>query len=284
MVTSLTGGNRFGLKGVTAMKKKVKTIDFRGELIFLGTGTSVGVPAIGCGCPVCVSDNPKNKRFRSSIALGLPEGNLLIDTTPDLRMQLLRENIGVIDAVIFTHEHADHVMGLDDLRLFPFYLGHPVPLYCEPYVEERIRKSFDYAFIDHPPSHPGAIPQLEFRPIHPGTFSVLGTEIIGFRLKHGAFNVLGFRIGDIAYCTDTNAIPDEAWPLLEGLDVLVLDALRKKPHATHFCVEESLAVIEQLKPKRALLTHISHDLDHVQTEADLPEGVGLAYDGLRLSL
>ena len=203
------------------MGKQVKTTDFRGELIFLGTGTSVGVPAIGCGCEVCTSDNPKNKRFRASIALGLPEGNLLIDTTPDLRMQLLRENIGVIDAVVFTHEHADHVMGLDDLRLFPFYLGHPVPLYCEAYVEERIRKSFDYAFNDHPASHPGAIPQLEFRAIQPGGFSVLGAEIIGFRLLHGAFKVMGFRIGNIAYCTDTNRIPDETMPLLEGLEVLV---------------------------------------------------------------
>lgn len=264
--------------------KKVKTVDFRGQLIFLGTGTSVGVPAIGCPCSVCGSDNPKNKRLRTSIALGLPEGNLLIDTTPDLRMQLLREHIGVVHAVVFTHEHADHVMGLDDLRLFPFYLGHPIPLYCEPDVEDRIRKSFDYAFSKKPPSHPGAIPQLEFRSIQPGTFSLLGSKIIGFRLKHGAFNVMGFRIGNIAYCTDTNHIPDEAWPLLQGLDVLVLDALRKKPHATHFCIEQSLEVIDRLKPKRALLTHISHDLEHEQTEAELPEGVGLAYDGLRLLL
>jgi phosphoribosyl 1,2-cyclic phosphate phosphodiesterase len=266
------------------MKKKVKTVDFRGELIFLGTGTSVGVPAIGCPCAVCGSTNKKNKRLRASIALGLPEGNLLIDTTPDLRMQLLRENIGVINAVVFTHEHADHLMGLDDLRLFPFYLGHPVPLYCEPHVEERIRKSFDYAFIEHPTSHPGAIPQLEFRQIHPGPFSLLGTELIGFRLHHGTFNVMGFRIGNIAYCTDTNAIPDEAWPLLAGLDVLVLDALREKPHPTHFCLDESLAIIEQLKPKRALLTHICHDLEYEQTQARLPSGVDLAYDGLRLPL
>ena len=266
------------------MKKKVKTVDFDGQLIFLGTGTSVGVPAIGCPCAVCGSSNKKNKRLRASIALGLPEGNLLIDTTPDLRMQLLRENIGLIDAVVFTHEHADHLMGLDDLRLFPFYLGHPIPLYCEPHVEERIRKSFDYAFVDQPPSHAGAIPQLEFREIHPGSFSLLGTEIIGFRLQHGSFNVMGFRIGNIAYCTDTNGIPDNAWPFLEDLDVLVLDALRKKPHPTHFCLEESLAIIEKLKPKRALLTHICHDLEHEQTQAQLPNGVELAYDGLRLPL
>ncbi len=266
------------------MKKKVKTVDFTGQLIFLGTGTSVGVPAVGCPCDVCGSQNPKDKRLRASVILGLPEGNLLIDTTPDLRTQLLRENIGVVSAVVFTHEHTDHLMGLDDLRLFPFYLGHSVPLYCEEHVEDRIRKSFDYAFSDQPPSHAGAVPQLEFRRIQPGSFSLLGAELIGFRLEHGKFSVLGFKIGKIAYCTDTNGIPEETWPLLEGLDVLVLDALQSRPHPTHFCVEESLAVIEKLRPRQAYLTHICHDLGHEKTEADLPDGVALAFDGLRIPL
>ncbi|MDG2206685.1 MAG: MBL fold metallo-hydrolase [Pirellulales bacterium] len=266
------------------MKKKVKTVDFTGQLIFLGTGTSVGVPAVGCPCDVCGSQNPKDKRLRASVILGLPEGNLLIDTTPDLRTQLLRENIGVVNAVVFTHEHTDHLMGLDDLRLFPFYLGHSVPLYCEEHVEDRIRKSFDYAFSDQPPSHAGAVPQLEFCRIQPGSFSILGAELIGFRLEHGKFSVLGFKIGKIAYCTDTNGIPEETWPLLEGLDVLVLDALQSRPHPTHFCVEESLAVIEKLRPRQAYLTHICHDLEHEKTEADLPDGVALAFDGLRIPL
>jgi phosphoribosyl 1,2-cyclic phosphate phosphodiesterase len=272
-----------GVAGET-MSRRVKTIDFSGELIFLGTGTSVGVPALGCPCEVCGSPNPKNKRLRSSLVLGLPEGNLLIDTAPDLRSQLLRENIGLVHAVLFTHEHADHLMGLDDLRLFPLYLGHPIPLYCEATVERRIRKSFDYAFSDHEPTHVGATPDLQFKQVGTETFPLLGASITGFRLYHGPFEVLGFRIGNIAYCTDTNHIPPQSLLLLEGLDVLILDALRARPHPTHFSLQESLAVIEQLQPKQAFLTHISHELEHEEISAQLPENVELAYDGLRLPL
>ncbi|MEK6248061.1 MAG: MBL fold metallo-hydrolase [Planctomycetales bacterium] len=266
------------------MSRLPKTIDFTGQLIFLGTGTSVGVPAIGCGCDVCCSDNPKNNRLRPSLALGLPEGNLVIDTTPDLRFQLLREGIGILHAALFTHEHADHVMGLDDLRLLPFYLGHAVPLYCEEIVEQRIRKSFDYAFTDKEPSHPGAVPELEFRPITLDPFKLLGAEMIPIRLQHGRIEVLGFRFGKIAYCTDTNGIPDGSWALLEGLDVLILDTLRDRPHKTHFSLEEAVAVIERCQPKRALLTHISHELDHEAVSESLPESIELAYDGLRVPL
>lgn len=284
------GGNwgrcNSGMRGSwgETMSSQVKTIDFSGELIFLGTGTSVGVPALGCPCEVCGSSNPKNKRLRSSLVLGLPEGNLLIDTAPDLRSQLLRENIGLIHATLFTHEHADHLMGLDDLRLFPFYLGHPIPLYCEAAVERRIRKSFDYAFSDHEPTHVGATPDLQFKQVGTGTFPLLGASITGFRLHHGPFEVLGFRIGNIAYCTDTNCIPPQSLSLLEGLDVLILDALRARPHPTHFSLQESLAVIEQLQPRQSFLTHISHELEHEKTSAMLPENVELAYDGLRLPL
>ena len=266
------------------MRKRVKTVDFRGQLIFLGTGTSVGVPAVGCPCEVCASTNQKNKRLRASVALGLPDGNLLIDTTPDLRTQLLRENIGVVDAVLFTHAHADHLMGLDDLRLFPFYLGHAVPLYCESAVEERIRKSFDYAFNEPKSQHQGATPNLEFHSIEPGTVSLLGVTVVGLRLRHGPFQVLGFRVGNVAYCTDTNGIPEETWPMLADLDVLVLDALRDRAHPTHFSLTEALAVIEKLRPRRAYLTHICHELEHEHTSAGLPQNVQLAYDGLRLPL
>lgn len=266
------------------MSRTPKTIDFCGQLIFLGTGTSVGVPAVGCGCEVCCSDDPKNNRTRTSLALGLPEGNLLIDTTPDLRIQLLREGIGVLQAALFTHEHADHVMGLDDLRLMPFYLGHAVPLYCEEIVEQRIRKSFDYAFTDLEPSHPGSVPELQFRSITLEPFELLGARFTPIRLQHGRFEVLGFRFGNIAYCTDTNGIPDESWEHLEGLDVLILDALRDRPHTTHFSLTEALAVIERCQPKRALLTHISHELDHQVVCDSLPDHVELAYDGLRLPL
>ncbi len=175
---------------------KLKTIDFTGEMILLGTGTSVGVPAIGCGCDVCQSGDPKNNRTRCSVILGLPQGNLLIDTSPDLRAQLLREGIGVLHAVLYTHEHVDHLYGLDDLRLIPFAIGGAVPLYCEPVVEQRIRHAFDYAFATRPQTHAGAVPQLELRTIGLEPFEVLGTKIQPIRLQHGPhFQVLGFRFG-----------------------------------------------------------------------------------------
>ncbi len=254
-------------------------------MILLGTGTSVGVPAIGCGCAVCTSDNPRNNRTRCAAILGLPEGNLLIDTPPDLRHQLLREGIGVVHAVLFTHEHADHIFGLDDLRLFPFYLGHPVPLYCEERVEQRIRHSFDYAFSNIEPTHAGAAPQLAFRRITCEPFDLLGQRIAPFRLLHGPrYEVLGFRFGNVAYCTDTNGIPPESMQQLEGLDVLILDALRSRPHVTHFSLDEAIAVAEQLKPKRTFFTHTSHELEYATTNSALPDGMELAYDGQRIRL
>lgn len=267
------------------MPNPVTTRDITGKLIFLGTGTSVGVPAIGCGCTVCTSDDPRNNRTRCGIVLGLPGGNLLIDTPPDLRTQLLREKIGIVHAVLYTHEHADHVFGLDDLRLMQFYLNGPVPLYCEPPVEARIRKSFDYAFQTRDGLHTGAIPQLEINTIGLEPFEVLGTPIVPLRLEHGPrFKVLGFRIGNIAYCTDTNAIPPESRDKLRGLDVLILDCLRREPHTTHFGLTESLAVAADLAPKQTLLTHVSHDLDFESVSAELPPNVAFAYDGLSIDL
>jgi phosphoribosyl 1,2-cyclic phosphate phosphodiesterase len=259
--------------------------DISGRLVFLGTGTSVGVPAIGCDCPVCTSSDPKNNRTRCGLAIGLPEGNLLIDTPPDLRQQLLREKIGVIHAVAYTHEHADHIFGLDDLRLMQFYLGGPVPLYCEPPVEARIRKSFDYAFQSPDQFHSGAIPQLTIEPINLDPFRILGATLLPVRLQHGPWTpVLGFRIGNVAYCTDVNAIPEASMQRLEGLDVLILDCLRREPHATHFSLDEALAVWRELRPRRMLLTHLSHHFDHEATNSELPAGVELAFDGMELVL
>ena len=266
------------------MSKSVVTADVLGQLVFLGTGTSVGVPVIGCGCPTCTSTDPRNNRLRCSLVLGLPEGNLLIDTTPDLRTQLLREQIGIVHSTLYTHDHADHVFGLDDLRLFPYYLGHAMPIYCEPQVEARIRKSFDYAFAAEAAAYAGGVPQIQFQPISTEPFELLGTRFTPIRLEHGRFRVLGFRFGNIAYCTDTNCIPPESWPLLEGLDVLVLDALRLKPHPTHFSLEEAVEVAQRVGAKRTLLTHMSHDIEHAATSASLPAGIELAYDGLRLPL
>ncbi len=254
-------------------------------MILLGTGTSVGVPAVGCGCPVCRGGHPRNQRTRCSAVLGLAGGNLLIDAAPDLRSQLLREGVGIVDAVLFTHEHADHIFGLDDLRLFQFYLGHPVPLYCEEVVEQRIRQSFDYAFCDREATHAGAVPKLAVHRITTDPFEVLGARVVPIRLKHGPrFDVLGFRIGNVAYCTDTNEIPPASEALLQGLDVLVLDALRARPHITHFSLDEAVDAAARLQPKRVYFTHISHELDHEATNARLPAGMELAYDGLRIAL
>lgn len=261
------------------------TVDISGKLVFLGTGTSVGVPAIGCGCEVCRSENPKNRRTRTSVVLGLPGGNLLIDTSPDLRFQLLREGIGVVHAVLYTHDHADHVFGLDDLRLFPFYLGHPVPLYCDQNVEARIRKSFDYAFSPPADLHQGGTPQIDMHSIGLEPFKVLGSHVVPMRLLHGPnCEVLGFRFGNVAYCTDTNGIPEESLDCLGGLDILILDALRRRPHATHFHLEQAVQLSERLRPKRTFFTHMSHELEHEETNASLPEGMELAYDGLQIPL
>ncbi len=260
------------------------TTDLRGQLVFLGTGTSVGVPVIGCGCGTCTSADPRNQRLRCSLVLGLPEGNLLIDSTPDLRAQLLREKIGLVHAVLYTHDHADHVFGLDDVRLFPHYLGGPLPMFCEEQVEQRIRKSFDYAFVPEARNYGGGVPQVVFRRIASEPFDVLGQQVIPLRLHHGRFRVLGFRFGNIAYCTDTNGIPAESRELLEGLDLLILDALRDRPHPTHFSLAEAVEVARELRPKRTLFTHMAHELEHEATNGALPPGMALAYDGLRVAL
>jgi len=210
---------------------------------------------------------------------------LLIDTSPDLRHQLLREKIGIVNAVVFTHEHADHLHGLDDLRMFPFLLGHPVPLYCTPVVEERIRTVLSYAFSDREHTHAGAAPQLEIHTLADSPIELLGSMIQPIPLVHGPnCNVLGFRIGNVAYCTDTNFIAESSLEMLLGVDCLVLDALRYAPHATHFSVGQALEIVKLLKPKKTYLTHLSHDLDYDLTNSRLPDHVELAYDGLRIPL
>ncbi|WP_422929971.1 MBL fold metallo-hydrolase [Singulisphaera sp. PoT] len=254
------------------------------RLLFLGTGTSTGVPVFGCDCAVCSSTDPRNSRTRPSVLLQFPQGNLLIDTTPEMRIQLLRERIKLVHAIAYTHNHADHLFGLDDARLFPKFLGGPVPIYCEPETEATIRSVFHYAFnelgMNLPPGH---LPKLRFESIAPAVpFEVLGERILPIRLEHGRFNVVGFRIGDLAYCTDVRKIPDASWPLLEGLDTLILDALRFEPHPTHFNLEQALEVVERLKPRRTFFTHLSHSFDHGPTESTLPPQVALAYDGLAL--
>jgi phosphoribosyl 1,2-cyclic phosphate phosphodiesterase len=249
---------------------------------FLGTGTSVGVPMVGCECAVCTSTDPHNHRYRCSVLIGAPAGNILIDTTPELRLQLLREKVRLVHAVLYTHYHADHLFGLDDLRPIPKYLNGPVPLYCTAEVERKIRQSFAYAFgADSALTMAGYLPNLKIERITEQPFTVLGQNVTPIPLIHAHFDVFGFRIDDVAYCTDVNQIPRESWPLLEGLRVLVLDALRPRPHPAHFSVEEALDVIRRVRPQRAYLTHISHELDHEATNRQLPANVALAYDGLK---
>jgi len=265
--------------------RNLHTIHFPREMILLGTGTSVGVPSIGCGCPVCTGGDPKNQRTRCAAILGLPEGNLLIDTPPDLRQQLIREGIGIVHSVAYTHEHADHIFGMDDLRLFQFYLGHPVPLYCRRHVEAKLRQAFDYAFDDVEPTHVGSTPRLTFHTIEQAPFTVLGATVTPIPLEHGPrFEVLGFRVGNVAYCTDCNRIPDSSLALLQGLDTLILDGLRHTPHVTHFNVEQAVEVARQLGATRTFLTHCSCELDYTTTNLMLPPGIELAYDGLRVPL
>ena len=226
-------------------------------LIFLGTGTSTGVPMLGCDCPVCTSDDPRNQRTRPSVLLRLPSGNLLIDTSPEMRLQLLRERVGFIHAIAYTHHHVDHLFGLDDARLFPRHIGGPVPIYCEPAVEETIRRVFNYAFTEHAAKLGGGVPQVRFQPIAPGSpFRVLGQSILPIRLDHGRTPILGFRVGNLAYCTDVSRIPEESLDQLAGLDTLILDALRLEPHPTHFNLEQALEAVARLKPRRTYLTHL----------------------------
>ena len=247
------------------------------KVTFLGTGTSVGVPRIGCNCSVCRSIEKKNKRYRSSIHLAEGNSSILVDTGPDLRSQALTFGISQVDAVLFTHEHVDHLYGLDDVRCYCFNQNNtPLPCYGDPRTLSRIEKVFDYAFNNKAPS---STPNLELIEIK-GPFKVCGIEVIPIEVLHGKLPVLAFRIGDFAYVTDANYINGSNLKKLEGVETLVIGALRHKPHPTHFNVEQALEIIEHLKPQKSYLTHIAHEIDHYPTNASLPKGVELAFDGL----
>jgi phosphoribosyl 1,2-cyclic phosphate phosphodiesterase len=267
------------------VKKIPKSRDISGTMILLGTGTSVGVPAIGCACPVCVGGHPKNQRTRASAIVGLPGGNLLIDTSPDLRSQLLREKLAIVHSVIYTHEHSDHIMGFDDLRLFQFYLGYPVPIYCNKTVQGRLHKAFDYVFNGGPKTHPGATPSVDMHLINDQPLHILGSEVIPIPMKHGPkFDVLGFRIGNVAYCTDVSEIPESSWDKLQGLDTLILDALRPEPHVTHLTIDQAIDISQRLGAKQTYFTHCSCKLDYEQVSSELPDGIAVGYDGLQIEL
>jgi phosphoribosyl 1,2-cyclic phosphate phosphodiesterase len=246
------------------------------RMTFLGTGTSMGVPTLGCECHVCLSSDPRDRRTRPSLLLQYDERVVVIDTSPDFRQQALAANLKRVDAVVYTHGHADHMLGLDDLRPFNLRQG-PIPLYATRETAEIIRKTFHYSFEGATPN--STIPEVEFREIS-GEFSLFGRAFVPLPVKHGEMDVLGFRFGQAAYVTDFSFIPPESLAYLRNLDVLVLDALRDRPHPNHSTVEASLRLVEELRPTRAYFTHIAHDLGHTKTNARLPAGVELAYDGL----
>ena len=249
---------------------------------FLGTGTSVGVPVIGCHCRVCTSDNPKNKRLRQSLKFEANGKYALIDTTPDLRMQLLRDPIPRLDFILLTHSHSDHLMGLDDIRPFNFRQREPIHAFANPMTAKAVRRAFSYIWSDSQPG--GGKPQLELHEIAE-TFTHDGVTITPIPVAHGDWTILGFRIGDFAYITDTNGVPDSSLRLLEGIRVLALDGLRPwPPHPTHFTIDEAIACSRRIGAAETYLIHLTHDVDHDDFDRTLPKGVHLAYDGLRLEM
>jgi phosphoribosyl 1,2-cyclic phosphate phosphodiesterase len=255
----------------------------RARVIFLGTGTSHGVPMIGCTCETCRSIDPHDHRLRPSIYLAIEQGPaVLVDTATDLRQQALTHKLTRVDAVLYTHSHADHVMGLDEMRRFNILQRAAIPAYADARTADDLRRTFAYVF-DPPAERGGGVPQIELRPID-GPFAVAGLSVVPVPIMHGSRPILGFRFGKFAYLTDCSAIPDASWTLLGDLDVLVLDALRHRPHPTHYSVSEALQVVDRLKPAQTYFTHICHDLPHAATNRTLPAGVELAYDGLTLDV
>lgn len=247
------------------------------RVIFLGTGTSHGIPMIGCDCAVCRSDDPRDKRTRTSIVVQWGGRNVLIDTSPELRLQCVASNITRVDAVLYTHSHADHLAGLDDLRRFNALQKSPLTCYGSTKTLEQLGEMFSYAFIQDP-DYPSAKPDLHMHAIH-GTFELFGQVVTPIPLLHGALSIYGYRFGRFAYCTDVSVIPDGSWPLLEGLEVLVLDALRRRPHPTHMNLEQAVATATKIGARMTYFTHIAHELSHARVNAELPEGMALAYDG-----
>lgn len=248
------------------------------ELLFLGTGTSAGVPMIGCDCAVCTSPDPRDKRTRPSVVIRYGDTQVLVDTTPELRLQALAHGVRKIDAVVFTHAHADHIMGLDDIRRFNYVKGGPLDLWADARTHKTLTTCFHYAFHEPKPDMKVYRPHLVHREIT-GPFEIAGVPWTPMELFHGDLPVLGFRIGNLAYCTDVSRIPEASYRLLEGLDVLVLDALQKHKHVTHFNLPEAIVEAQRIGAKRTYFTHIAHGLNHAATNAELPPGMELAFDG-----
>jgi len=252
------------------------------KITFLGTGTSQGVPVIGCDCKVCKSLDFRDKRFRSSIHLEANGVSLVVDTGPDFRMQMLRAGIKKLDAVIYTHEHKDHTAGLDDIRPFNFVQQMDLPIFGRRQVLDQIQREFSYIFSAK--KYPG-VPQVDAIEITENPFQVNGLSVIPIPVLHYKLPVLGFRFGDLSYVTDANFIPEESFKLMEGTEILVLNALQKEPHISHFTLDEAVEMAQKIGAKQTYFTHISHRLGiHEQIDRELPEGIALGYDGLELIL
>lgn len=251
--------------------------------IVLGCGTSTGVPAIGCLEPVCLSEDPRNKRLRPSILIENGPANLLVDSGPDLRQQALTHGLRSVDAVIYTHYHADHTNGIDDLRVFNFIMKKAIPCYAYPESAEVLRQNFSYIFSDNG-DYPGFTPRLTLDDVGGERFEAAGLGVQPFALEHGPLRVMGIRVGDFAYATDCNAIPPESMEILKGVRVLVLDALRHREHPTHFTVAQALEIVDILKPEKTYFTHTNYELEYHETNRGLPGGVEMAYDGLEIEI
>ncbi len=251
--------------------------------VFLGTATSYGVPQVGCRCETCTSTDPKNFRTRASLYVETDEGvRLLLDSGPEVRIQALRERVTHVDAVLFTHYHADHTAGIDDLKAFNAALGGVLPCYGDAETGASLRQRFAYAFEGTP--WIGLIPHINYTVVDCEPFEVAGCCVQPIPMRHGRIDATGYRIGGLAYLTDTSGIPDSSKALLRGVDTMIVDSLRWKHHPTHLSVPEALELIDEVRPRRAYLTHVSHALEHHATNAQLPPGVEVAFDGLRLEL
>jgi len=250
------------------------------HITVLGSGTSSGVPTIGCKCDVCTSPDPRDKRLRPSILIQYQGRNIVIDTTPDFRQQVLRAGLEKLDAILYTHAHADHILGLDDVRPFNYRQRESIPVYGAKDTLDALQRVFCYAFQEAESS----VPKLDLRTIDGSPFELFGLRFTPVRLEHGRGTVYGFRFGKVAYLTDHSGIPTESKAHLQGLDVLFLDALRHRPHPTHTTVARALEWVDELQPQRVFFTHMCHDLHHERTESKLPPNVRLAYDGLEIEV
>jgi len=251
----------------------------KARLTVLGSGTSMGVPTIGCNCAVCHSSDPRDRRTRPSVMLEYNGSVVVIDTTPDFREQAIRENIRQLDAVLYTHAHADHILGLDDLRPLSYQRPNKIPLYARPDAAEVIHNMFRYTFDAK--YEFGGLARVELHCIE-GPVDLFGARFVPLKVLHGNAEIVGYRFGSAAYLTDFSEVHEESFEQLDDLDVLFLDALRHKPHPTHSTVDNSLKIVDRVKPRRAFFTHICHDLPHEATNKTLPPQVRLSYDGMKL--